>query len=250
MLRGRHDRYHRLGLLIPMTVGAVAIPLQIVMGDFIARHVFDSEPAKFAAIELLPHTRSHAPEVLGGVLVHGQVSHGLEVPSGASLLSGFRPSTTVKGLDAIPAAVRPPDRLVNIVHLSFDVMVGTGFALAGLALWFAFLWWRSRAAAPNRWFLRATAISGVISIVSLESGWVVTEVGRQPWTVVGLLLTRDAVQTSGNLWPLFGGALVIYLGVTIGAAYALRALRRHWAQGEQSATPYGPEDETEPVGVP
>jgi cytochrome d ubiquinol oxidase subunit I len=250
MLRGRHDRYHRLGLLIPMTVGAVAIPLQIVMGDFIARHVFDSEPAKFAAIELLPHTRSHAPEVLGGVLVHGQVSQGIEVPSGASLLSGFRPSTTVKGLDAIPAAVRPPDRLVNIVHLSFDVMVGTGFALAGLALWFAFLWWRSRAAAPNRWFLRATAISGVVSIVSLESGWVVTEVGRQPWTVVGLLLTRDAVQTSGNLWPLFGGALVIYLGVTIGAAYALRALRRHWAQGEQSATPYGPEDETEPVGVP
>lgn len=94
-----------------------------------------------------------------------------------------------------------------------------------------------------------TAISGVVSIVSLESGWVVTEVGRQPWTVVGLLLTRDAVQTSGNLWPFFAGALVIYAGVTIGAVYALRALRRRWAQGEDTPAPYGPDDEPRPVSV-
>jgi cytochrome d ubiquinol oxidase subunit I len=248
MLRGRRDRYHRLGLLIPLTVGAVAIPLQIVMGDFIARYVFDSEPAKFAAIEALPHTRTHAPEVLGGILVDGRVRFGVPIPSGASLLSGFSPSTRVAGLDAIPAALRPPDHLVTIVHLAFDVMVGTAFALAGLALWFAVSWWRSRAVAPSRWFLRATAISGVVSIISLESGWVVTEVGRQPWTVVGLLLTRDAVQTAGNLWPLFASAVVIYVGVTIGAVYALRALRRRWAEGQDTPAPYGPEDE--PVGVP
>ncbi len=249
MLRGRRDRYHRIGLLIPLTVGAVAIPLQIVMGDFIARYVFDTEPAKFAAIEALPDTRTHAPETLGGVLVDGKVRGGIPIPSGASLLSGFSPHTEVKGLDAIPAAVRPPDRLVNIVHLAFDAMVGTGFLLAGLALWFALSWWRSRARAPNRWFLRAIAVSGVVSIVSLESGWVVTEVGRQPWTVVGLLLTRDAVQTSGNLWPFFGGALVIYAGVTIGAVLALRALRRRWSRGEDTAAPYGPE-ERNPSGAP
>ena len=243
MLRGRRDRYHRTGLLIPLTVGAIAIPLQIVMGDFIARYVFQSEPAKFAAIEALPHSTSHAPETLGGVIIDGKVRYGIQIPSGASLLSGFSPNTRVRGLDAIPAAVRPPDRLVTIVHLAFDVMVGTGFALAALALWFALSWWRSRAVAPNRWFLGAVAVSGVVAIVSLESGWVVTEVGRQPWTVVGRLLTRDAVQTSGNVWPLFAGALVIYVGVTVGAVYALRALRRRWAQGEETATPYGPEDQ-------
>lgn len=247
MLRGRRDRYHRVGLLIPLTVGAVAIPLQIVMGDVIARYVFHAEPAKFAAIEALPDTRTHAPETLGGILVDGKLRYGLPIPSGASLLSGFSPSTQVSGLDAIPAAVRPPEGLVNVVHLSFDVMVGTGFALAGLAAWFALLWWRSRAAEPNRWFLRAVAVSGLVSIVSLESGWVVTEVGRQPWTVVGLLLTRNAVQTSGNLWPLFFGAVVIYAGVTIGAVYALRALRRRWAAGEETEVPYGPDREAEPV---
>jgi cytochrome d ubiquinol oxidase subunit I len=243
MLRGRRDRYHRMGLLIPLTVGAVAIPLQIVMGDVIARYVFDSEPAKFAAIEALPHTRTHAPETLGGVLVDGKVRFGIPIPSGASLLSGFKPSTKVQGLDAIPSAVRPPDHLVSMVHLSFDVMVGTGFSLFGLALWFGWIWWRSRAAEPNRWFLRAVAISGVVAIVSLESGWIVTEVGRQPWTVVGLLLTRDAVQTSGNLWPFFGGAVLIYAGVTVGAVYALRALRRRWAGGEESTVPYGPDND-------
>src|SRR3954452_17847373 len=73
MLRGRRDRYHRVGLLIPLTVAAVAIPLQIVMGDVIARYVFDAEPAKFAAIEAAPDTRTHAPEVLGGILVDGRV---------------------------------------------------------------------------------------------------------------------------------------------------------------------------------
>jgi cytochrome d ubiquinol oxidase subunit I len=247
MLRGRRDRYHRIGLLIPLTVAAIVIPLQIVMGDVIARYVFDSEPAKFAAIEALPNTRTHAPEVLGGIVVDGKVRYGLPVPSGASLLSGFSPGTEVKGLDAIPAPVRPPDGLVTVVHLSFDVMIGTGFALFGLALWFALIWWRSRAREPGRWFLRAVTVSGLVSIVALESGWIVTEVGRQPWTVVGLLLTRDAVQTSGNLWPFFTGAVLIYAGVTVGAAYALRALRRSWARGEATSVPYGPEHDAETV---
>jgi cytochrome d ubiquinol oxidase subunit I len=121
--------------------------------------------------------------------------------------------------------------------------VATGFGLAGLALWYAISWWRHRAARPNRWFLLATGISGVVSIVSLESGWVVTEVGRQPWTVVGLLLTRDAVQRQGNVWPLLAGAVVIYAGVAVGAWYALRALRQRWARGEDASAPYGPEDE-------
>jgi cytochrome d ubiquinol oxidase subunit I len=248
MLRGRRDRYHRIGMLMPLTVGAIAIPLQILMGDFMARYVFDSEPAKFAAIEGLDRTGTHVPEVLGGVMIDGKLRYGLHIPNGASLLSGFSPSTKIKGLDAIPEAVRPTDRLVTTAHLAFDTMVGTGFLLAGLALWFAVSWWRTRTVEPGRWFLRATAVSGLLAMVSLEAGWVTTEVGRQPWTVVGLLLTRNAVQTEGNLWPLFASAVLIYAGVTTGALYALRALRRRWASGEETPTPYGPEEE--PVTVP
>jgi cytochrome d ubiquinol oxidase subunit I len=249
MLRGRTDRYHRIGLLLPLVVASIAIPLQILMGDIIARQVFHTEPAKFAAIEALPHTATHVPEELGGVMIDGRLRYAISLPDGASLLSGFSPSTRIRGLDAIPAAVRPTDRVVTTVHLAFDVMVATGFALLGLALWFALSWWRSRTRNPNIWFLRATAISGVVAVVSLECGWIVTELGRQPWTVVGLLLTRDAVQTSGNIWPLFGGAVVIYAGITVGAYFALRELRRHWAAGQEPATPYGPDSDLDALVI-
>lgn len=245
MLKGRHDRYHRLGFLISFTTAAVVMPIQIFIGDVAAREVFAHEPAKFAAIEALPSTGTHVPEVLGGVLVGGQVRYGVEIPNGASMLSGFSPATRIRGLDAIPASVRPPDHLVNIVHLSFDVMVACGFALLGLAAWFGWSWWRRRDLPQSRWFLRAVTLAGVVAVVCLESGWVVTEVGRQPWTVVGLLLTRDAVTTSGNMWPFFAGAVAIYAAVGTAAIFVLRTMRRRWAaagNGGGVPVPYGPGD--------
>jgi cytochrome d ubiquinol oxidase subunit I len=242
MLKGRRDSYHRLGFLIAFTTAAVAIPLQIFVGDVAAREVFAREPVKFAAIEALPETSTHVPEVLGGVLVDGRVRYGLPIPDGASLLAGYSADTRISGLDAVPPAMRPADRLVSTVHLAFDVMVGAGFALLALAAWFAIAWWRRRDLPRSRWFLRAAALAGVVSIVSLEAGWVVTEVGRQPWTVTGLLLTRDAVTTSGNVWVFFTGAVVIYVAVGAGAIMVLRTMRRRWATtpGESVDVPYGP----------
>ena len=244
LLRGRRDRYHQLGLVIPFMVAAVATPLQILVGDVAAREVFHNEPAKFAAIEILPKTGTHVPETLGGVMINGQVRYGVDIPSGASLLSGFRPSTRILGLNAIPADVRPADDLVTTVHLAFDLMVGIGFTLLGLSAWFAWVWWRGRRVPDNPWLLRATALSGVLAVAALESGWVVTEVGRQPWTVVGLLLTRDAATKSGNLWLLFSATVAIYVAVGAGTFYALRQLRRRWRSAEpdgpDAEVPYGP----------
>jgi cytochrome d ubiquinol oxidase subunit I len=173
------------------------------------------------------------------------VRYGLDIPSGASLLAGLSPSTRIQGLDAIPAQYRPADRLVTTVHLAFDLMVGIGFALLALTAWFGWLWWRRRAVPADRWLLRAVSVSGVLALVALWAGWVVTEVGRQPWTVVGLLLTSDAVTTSGNVWPFFAGTLVLYTAVGTGTLLALRELRRRWASGEtveagDADVPYGP----------
>jgi cytochrome d ubiquinol oxidase subunit I len=242
MLKGRFDRYHRLGFLIPFTVAALVMPAQIVVGDIAARAVFHNEPAKFAAIEVLPHSQGRVPETLGGVLVDGRVRYGIRIPDAASLLAGYRPTTRVSGLDAISPPVRPPDHLVNIVHLAFDLMVGSAFLLLGLAVWFGLGWWRRRDLPASRWFLRAAAVAGVVSIVPLEAGWVVTEVGRQPWTVVGMLLTSDAVRTSGNLWLLFAATVIVYLGVGIATVAVLRAMRRRWdAEGDAGIdVPYGP----------
>jgi cytochrome d ubiquinol oxidase subunit I len=243
LLRGRRDRYHRLGLAIPLTVAALVTPVQFFVGDVAAREVFQNEPAKFAAIEMLPTTGTHVPEILGGVLVDGEVRYGIEIPWGASLLAGFSPDTRIEGLDAVPADVRPPDHLVTTVHLAFDVMVGIGTALLALSVWFAVAWWRRREVPTNRWFLRCTAVSGVLTVVALEAGWVVTEVGRQPWTVVGLLLTRDAVTTTGNLWLFFAATVVLYVVVGAGTFYVLRLLRHRWRETTddgEGAVPYGP----------
>src|SRR3954453_4536454 len=105
MLRGRLDAYHRLGLLIPFVTAAVGMPLQIFVGDVAAREVFHRKPSKFAGIEALPHPSTHVPEMLGGVLVNGQVKYGIPIPDGASLLSGLSPNTRISGLDAIPPDV-------------------------------------------------------------------------------------------------------------------------------------------------
>ncbi|MHB8464916.1 MAG: cytochrome ubiquinol oxidase subunit I [Acidimicrobiales bacterium] len=242
MLRGHRDRYHRLGFTIPFTIAAAVMPVQILVGDLAAREVYRHEPAKFAAIEALGATRGHVPETLGGLLVGGRVRYGLRIPSGASLLAGFDPATRIKGLDALPASTRPPARLVNIVHLSFDTMVGSAFLLLGLGIWFAVGWWRRHDLPPGRWFLRCAAAAGILSVVALEAGWVVTEVGRQPWTVVGLLLTRDAVTTAGDVWWFLAATLAIYAAVGAGALYVLRSMARRWsdADGEGLAVPYGP----------
>ena len=178
MLRGRRDRYHRLGLLVPLTVGAIAIPLQIVMGDFIARYVFENEPAKFAAIEALPHTRTHAPEVLGGILVDGKVRFGL--PHARRRLAAVRLQPVHPG----PRPRRDPGRGASAGPPGHDrapVLRRHGRhrlrARRAGAVVRPVVVAQPRAATPNRWFLRATAVSGVVSIVSLECGWIVTEVG-------------------------------------------------------------------------
>jgi cytochrome d ubiquinol oxidase subunit I len=229
MLKGRTDRYHRLGFLIAFTVAAIVTPIQIFVGDLIARYVFQEEPAKFAAIEGIKHTSTHVPETLGGVVVNGRLQYGLRIPNAASLLAGFSKNTRIEGTDATPAAVRIPPHLVTVVHLSFDAMVAIGFGLLALAGWFAISWWRRRSLPRTVWFLRAASIAGVAAVVSLEAGWVVTEVGRQPWLVVGHLLTRDAVTTSGNVWLFFAATVAIYTAVGTGAVYVLRRMRAGWA---------------------
>jgi cytochrome d ubiquinol oxidase subunit I len=245
MLKGRRDAYHRRAFIIAFTAAAIAMPFQIYVGDVAAREVFHNEPSKFAAIEMVPNATGHVPEILGGIYSGGRPRYGIEVPDGASLLSGFRPSTRIPGLQQVPARYRPTDHEVTIVHLSFDTMVGAGFALLGLSAWYGLAWWRRRDIPRSRWFYRCASIAGVVAILCLETGWVTTEVGRQPWTVRGLLTTDQAVTRSGDVWAFFGAVLVIYAAVGVATVLVLRAMRRRWAEAgagdaADSDVPYGP----------
>lgn len=223
LLRGRRDRYHRLGFLVPFTLAGALTPVQIVVGDYAARFLAGYQPTKLAAMEGLTRTGPNAPLSLGGIFVDDRMRYALEIPSGLSLLVGYSPDTVVQGLDRTPPADRPP---VTPVHLCFDAMVGIGVLLLLLSAWLAFSWWRRREIPRSRLFLWPAAASGVLAVVAVEAGWVVTELGRQPWVVYGRLRTADAVNPAPNLWAGLVLLVVVYTVLTVSTVYVLRLMLR------------------------
>jgi cytochrome d ubiquinol oxidase subunit I len=223
LLRGRSDRHHRLGFLVPFTVAAVLAPVQVVVGDWAAGFLAEYQPLKLAAIEGLTETTAGASLSLGGIYVDGRLRYGLEIPNALSLLAHWDPDAVVLGLDQAPPELRPP---VNVVHWSFQVMVGIGFALVALGAWLAWSWWRRRDLPGSPWFLRAAVFAGPAAALALEAGWVVTEVGRQPWVVYGVLLTRDAVNPHPGLVAGLLMVLAVYAVLTVATVAVLRGLAR------------------------
>jgi cytochrome bd ubiquinol oxidase subunit I len=170
-LRGRRDRHHRIGLVVALSVAALAAPAQLLVGDWAARTVAQRQPVKLAAFEGLQETTKGAPFSLPG---------GIEIPKLLSLLAFHDPNATVTGLDSVPEDDRPP---TGIVKVSFRLMVFIGSGLAALGAWFVWLWWRRRRLPRSVWFYRALVAAGPAALVALIAGWVTTEVGRQPWVV-------------------------------------------------------------------
>ena len=215
MLRGRRDRYHRVGFIIAFTVAAIAMPFQMLVGDELARWVYNNEPVKFAAIELVPKTASDVPETLFGHLnSKDQVTGGFAIPGLASWLSDptTGTSTVVQGLNTVPASERPTIAEVNVVHLAWDVMVGLATLLFLLALWYGATWLFRRDFPKSKLFLWLAAAAGVLSVVAMEAGWVVTEVGRQPWIVHNYMKVGQGATTNGGVWVTFLVVLAIYVG--------------------------------------
>jgi cytochrome d ubiquinol oxidase subunit I len=247
MLRGRRDRYHRLGLLIPLTVAAIATPIQFAVGDTAARAIAKDQPIKFAAMECVQQTSTHVTEYIFGRCTADGVKGGIGIPGFDSFLVGFSTDTQVTGLDTVPPSDRPPAN--TMLHWAFDTMVGICTALIALGLWLGIAWWRKRDIPQTPWFLRATAVSGVAAVVALEAGWIVTEVGRQPWIVYNVMRTEDAVTHASGIWITFTVVVLLYAVLGAALAIVLRAMARRWraADEEDSDVPYGPQPELSEV---
>jgi cytochrome d ubiquinol oxidase subunit I len=245
MLRGRRDRYHRLGLLIPLTVACIATPIQFAVGDTAARAIANDQPVKFAAMECVQQTSTDVTEYLGGRCTANGVKGGIGIPGFDSFLVGWSTNTQVTGLDSVPADDRPPAN--TMLHWAFDTMVGICSALIALGAWLGFVWWRRRDIPKTRWFLRAVAVSGAAAVLALECGWIVTEVGRQPWIVNGVMRTEDAVTQASGVWVTFTLVLLLYAALGVGLVLVLRAMARRWREGDEGEAdvPYGP-----PTAVP
>jgi cytochrome d ubiquinol oxidase subunit I len=222
-LRGRWGRYERTALAIPLTIAALASPVQVLVGDWAARDVATTQPTKLAAFEGLGNTRRGAPEHLLGWYSDGQVKYGIAIPHALSFLAFHSWNARVQGLDAVPASQRPP---VNVVRVAFQLMVGIGTLLALLGVAYLVVRIRRKRLPESRWFYRGVVAAGPLALVALIAGWVTTEVGRQPWVVYRVMPTADAVTGAQGIPIGYATLAVTYLAVACGVAWVLRRLAR------------------------
>lgn len=192
LLRDPANAFHRHALEVALLVGAPAALLQPISGDIAGRQIARHQPIKLAAAEAVFVTRRGAPLTIGGWpdVAARRTRFGVDIPYGLSLLAFHDPHAEVVGLDAAP-----PDEWPNVpaVHLAFQVMVALGTYLALVAVWAAWQAWRRADLARQRWLLRAIALATPMGFLAVETGWLVTELGRQPWIIYRVMKTADAV---------------------------------------------------------
>jgi cytochrome d ubiquinol oxidase subunit I len=222
-LRGRRGRYERVALIVPLTVAALAAPVQIIVGDWAAREVGEKQPVKLAALEGLGETTRGAPIHMLGWYDGREVKYGIGFPRLLSLLTFHDPNATVKGLEIVPPEERPP---VNVVRFAFQTMVVIGCMLALLAVVYLVAWLRLRRLPRSTWFYRGLVAAGPLSLGALISGWITTEVGRQPWIVYKVMLTSEAVTGAEGIPVGYTALALVYLGLAAAVVWILRRLAR------------------------
>jgi cytochrome d ubiquinol oxidase subunit I len=230
-LRGNRSRYVTRALTIALTAAALAAPAQVVVGDWIARQVAEDQPTKLAAFEGLGETQRGAPIHIGGWYDEGsgEVKAGIAIPRLLSFLAYHDPDAEVQGLDAVPADERPP---VNVVRISFQIMVGIGTLLALIGVVHIYRLVRRRGFPSSVWFFRVVIAAGPLAVVALIAGWVTTEVGRQPWVVYGVMNTDAAVTGADGIPVGYATLALVYAGLIAATVWILRRL---------AAAPFEPE---------
>jgi cytochrome bd ubiquinol oxidase subunit I len=216
LLFDAENAFHRRALSVALLLGAPAAVLQPISGDISARQVARDQPVKLAALEAHFETRAGAPLTVGGWPdpATGQTRYAIRIPYGLSLLAFHDPQAVVRGLNEFPREDWPN---VRIVHTAFQVMVALGTYLAVVSLWIGWVAFRRRDVGANRRLLQAIALAAPMGFIAIEAGWTVTEVGRQPWIIYGVVRTADAVTTMpGLVVPfLLFTLLYCFLGVIV-----------------------------------
>ncbi|HET6778549.1 MAG TPA: cytochrome ubiquinol oxidase subunit I [Gemmatimonadales bacterium] len=216
LLFDRENAFHRRALSAALILGVPAALLQPISGDISARSVAALQPVKLAAMEAHFETTAGAPLTIGGLpdMETREIRYAIKIPYGLSLLAFHDPNAVVRGLEEFPRQDWPN---VPIVHIAFQIMVALGTYLALLSLWIAWRALRRKDLCSSRWLLRALALAAPMGFIAIEAGWTVTEVGRQPWIIQGILRTADAVTPMpGLVVPfLLFTLLYCFLGVIV-----------------------------------
>ncbi len=223
LLKRPGDAFHLAALRLVLPLLLVVVPLQLLSGDLSAKHLAEHQPAKLAAAEALWKTTRSAPLVIGGLPLDGgeRVVLGVHIPGALSLLGKGSFDAEITGLEDIPADERPP---VLIPHLSFQLMVGCGVLMALVTAWAGYLLWRRRPLEQERTFLRAALWAAPLGLIAVEAGWMVTEVGRQPWIIQGVMRVRDALTPMPGLQYSLLATIAVY--VLLGSVVAVLMYRQ------------------------
>jgi cytochrome d ubiquinol oxidase subunit I len=208
---------------VPLTIAALASPIQLLAGDWAARAVAKEQPVKLAALEGLGETTKGAPLHVLGWYDDGEVKYGIEIPKLLSFLSFHDFNATVQGLDTVNEDDRPP---VNILRFTFQTMVGIGTGLALLSVVYIGVWFRRRRLPGSRWFYLALVAAGPAALVALICGWITTEVGRQPWVVYRMMRTSEAVTGAGGIPVGYATLALVYAALLVATVWVLRRLAR------------------------
>jgi cytochrome d ubiquinol oxidase subunit I len=241
LLRDRSNLAARVMFSMAMWMAAIVAPLQIVAGDFHGLNTLEHQPAKVAAMEGHFETHAGAPLILFGIpnAAEGRIDYRVQIPNLGSFILTHDWNGVVRGLNEWPADQRPP---VGIVFWSFRIMVGIGFLMLGLGLWSLWARWKRRLYdAP--WLHRAAMLMGPSGFAAVLAGWITTEVGRQPWTVQGLLTTAqsaspiDAAAVGASLIAF----VVVYFALFgLGTFYILRLMNHAPQPAEPGLPPAAP----------
>lgn len=210
LLKNRKRLFHQQAVKTALIFGSIAALLQPISGDFSAKDVAKRQPAKLAALEALYKTSKPADLVIGGLPndQEERVDYAIHIPKGLSFLATGNVDAEVQGLDKIPKEDRPP---VLITHLSFQLMVIIGFFLAFVSLLYLILSIKWRHVLMRRWWLSVVAFATPLGFLAVEAGWTVTETGRQPWIIYGVMRTKDAVSSMPGLRYSFFVVSIVYL---------------------------------------
>jgi cytochrome d ubiquinol oxidase subunit I len=221
LLRDRRNAFHRNALGMALALACTSAPLQLISGDFSARSVAKLQPAKLAAMEVLYQTQTGAPLRLGGIPDDESrtARFALTIPRGLSFLANRDPNSKILGLDQFPRDDWPN---VRLVHWSFDLMVLCGLALIALSMAVGWLAWKHRGVPDGKWILRTIVAAGPLGFIAIEAGWMVTELGRQPWIIYGVMRTEEAVTPMQKIAIPFVIFTLIYIFLSVALLFLLR----------------------------
>ncbi|MBD1431459.1 cytochrome ubiquinol oxidase subunit I [Sphingobacterium sp. DN00404] len=192
ILKNKNIEFHRRAFFIAATCACIAALLQPISGDISAKDVAKRQPIKLAAMEAHFHTEPYSPFIIGGIVdeENQKVDYAIKLPGVLSFLVHGDFETPVKGLNEFPKENLPP---IAITHYAFQIMISLGMLLCLISLTYFIAIWKKNSWLSSPWFLKLFVFAIPLGYIALEAGWVVTEVGRQPWIIYEIMRTKDAV---------------------------------------------------------